>query len=179
MLTQKRLMELLDYNPETGVFRWRVPRTNRVKPGQVAGYRNNLGYVSVVVDGKGYLAHRLAWLYIHGYFPENEIDHIDRNPNNNRIANLREVSRQCNLRNCKKRIDNQSGITGVGWAKREQRWRARINVNHNDIHIGYYKTRKKAAFARWEAEKKHGYPNCNTTSSAYNFIRRHKIAEAQ
>ena len=91
-LTQKKVKQYLNYDPLTGEFTWIVHR-RCLKAGSVAGclYR---GYTSIRISGKQYYAHRLAWLYVYGYFPEHQIDHIDRNPSNNRINNLRHASSQ-------------------------------------------------------------------------------------
>lgn len=98
-LTQERLKELFDYDPTTGIFKTKVAR-GKVPAGRAYGSHNN-EYVQIWVETRGYAAHRLAWLYVHGYFPKAplEIDHIDRQKNNNRIANLREVTRSENRRN--------------------------------------------------------------------------------
>lgn len=87
MLTVERLRELLDYDPETGVFRWKEPR-RKCRVGEVAGSLRKDGYVKIQVDGRFYQAHRLAWLCVYGVWPS-AIDHIDGNRANNAIANLR------------------------------------------------------------------------------------------
>lgn len=116
-ITQKRLHELLDYSPDTGLFTWKVARAGRIKAGDVAGNLNNTGYIQITVDGTAYYAHRLAWLYIHGKFPENHIDHINGVRDDNRISNLRDVTPQENtstLLSRKNTSDNMPlGKTGV------------------------------------------------------------------
>jgi hypothetical protein len=168
-LTQQRLKELLDYDPATGIFVWVVAKKGTRK-NKIAGFKRPDGYSTVRVDGKHYLLHRLAWLFMHGYFPEHNIDHIDRDPSNNRLSNLREATQQCNLRNCKKSKANTSGVTGVYWFKRDQKWSAKISAGGKNLHLGQYSSKLDAAKARWDAERKHGYPGCCTTSSAYLFI---------
>lgn len=172
MVTYERVRKLLNYNPITGVFVWNVRRGGRVA-GSEAGCLKPNGYINIAVDGRAYGAHRLAWLWTHGYLSEHEIDHINRVRSDNRLVNLREVSHQCNVRNSSIRSDNSSGIQGVTYNKSDRRWHSRIDVNGVRIHIGCYKNKIEAAVARWEAENKYGFPNCNTTSTAYKFLSQH------
>lgn len=169
-LTQDRLKELIDYDYETGVFIWRVSR-QRIKKGSIAGSLNkSTGYWIICIDNKRYKAHRLVFLYIDGYLPENGIDHIDRNKINNRYNNLREASKTCNSRNCNISKINKSGITGVSWYKRSNKWRSEINIPKK-IRLGYFDNIIDAVRARWEAEIKYNFPNCNTISSAYVYLK--------
>ena len=170
-LTQEKLKELLDYAPANGVFVWKVDRGKKVKKGDVAGSIDNHGYWCIKIESKRYLAHRLAFLYMEGYFPENQVDHIDRNRSNNEWKNLREVSQSCNMRNCKIRKTNKSGITGVCWHKKNNKWTATIRIHKKNIDLGRFDSLLDAAKARWNAEVKYGYPNCNTTSSAYTYLK--------
>lgn len=176
-LTQERLKELLHYDPDTGIFTWEVDRNNQIEAGNKAGTINNRGYQTIGIDGKVYKASRLAWLYIYGYFPENDIDHINRIRDDNRIENLRHVSRQCNMRNSKIYNNNTSGVTGVIWEMttlNSGKWRAYIQPDKKLIHLGYFDDLIDAATARWEAEKKYNFPNCQTTSSAYLYLKENK-----
>lgn len=150
-LTQDELKSLLMYDPATGVFTWRVSRPTKIKPGDVAGNVNPKGYVSVGVKGKIYRAHRLAWLYVHGRWPHNEIDHINRIRNDNRIVNLREADRSVNTQNTNLHGRNTSGFRGVGWHKQHQAWRARISVNGKTKNLGYFPSREDAAEAYLKA----------------------------
>ena len=111
------------------------------------------------------------------YLPENEIDHINRIKDDNRWCNLREVSRQCNVRNCSIGKNNKSGITGVGWVKKCNKWCSRITVSRKTICLGNYKEFSDAVKARWDAEVKYNFPNCNTTSSAYEYLKEHNLLE--
>jgi len=173
-LTQKRLKELLHYDPETGVFTWVKTVNREVKRGDVAGYINKeLGYRLIGICGKCYYASRLAWLYMEGYFPENVADHRDRVRDNDRWDNLRHISRQCNSRNCKLSIKNKSGITGVSWSKRYQKWTANVTILYKSINLGAFNSKLDAAKARWNAEKKHNFPNCNSKSTAYLYLKSH------
>ena len=157
-LTKQYLRSVLDYDPITGVFTWCSRSSTKIKIGDKAGYINNLyGYRLIRVDGIKYGAHRLAWLYVHGSFPENEIDHINGIRDDNRIVNLRAVDRQTNARNMKKRKNNTSGVTGVDWHKCKNKWRAQINGNNGIIHLGYSKSLFEVVCLRKSAEIEHGY----------------------
>lgn len=149
MLTQKRLHEVLEYSQETGIFVWKINNTaSHVKIGSVAGIYTNKGYVAISVDHKQYLAHRLAFLYVEGYLPEYEVDHINGICGDNRWFNLRHVSRSCNLQNCKLRTKSISGFVGVSQYKRDKKWHARIQICKKDIYLGGYDTAEEAALAR-------------------------------
>ena len=164
-LTQARLKQLLHYDASTGGFTWLVD-LKKVKTGDVAGCVNSRGYRLITVDQVSYRAHRLVILYVHGYMPENLVDHIDRNRDNNRISNLREVSNQCNSRNCKVFVTNTSGVTGVCWYKNENSWGVRVYVNRKMVHFGYFKDFEEAACMRLAAEQCLGFPECDGDTSA-------------
>ena len=170
-LTQEYLKEILDYNHETGVFTWKVDRRKYVKKGNVAGSLHHTGYWDIRIKGSVYRAHRLAFLFMDGYLPENDVDHVDRNKLNNSWINLREVSRSCNMRNQKININNKSGVSGVSWYKRGKKWQSSIGIPKKQIHLGFFDNLIDAVKARWNAELKYNFPNCNTTSSAYNYLK--------
>ena len=173
-LTQEKLKELLDYDPETGIFTNKIDRGRRAKKGNVAGiFHVSTGYWHIKIDNKIYKAHRLAFLYMEGYLPENCVDHIDRNKINNKWDNLREVSISCNNKNCNLRKDNNSGITGVSWYKKYNKWQSVIKTPKQQINLGCFDNLIDAAKARWEAEIKYNYPNCNTTSSSYLYLKKY------
>ena len=173
-LTQDKLKELLAYNPDTGEFIWKVANSKRIRVGSVAGFLHHTGYWHIGINNKTYFAHRLAFLYIDGYSPENQIDHVDRNPLNNSWKNLREVSQSCNMRNKNIQCNNKSGITGVCWKKRDKKWQAKITTP-KEIYLGLFDNLTDAARARWNAEVKYNFPNCNTTSSAYNYLKENNL----
>ena len=114
MLTQKRLRELLRYHPGTGIFTWLVRTSNRICVGDVAGCSGKHGHIRINVDGVPYLAHRLAWFYMKGVWPQFEIDHKDTVSSNNAWKNLRDVTHIVNLQNQRKaHCDNKTGFQGV------------------------------------------------------------------
>jgi hypothetical protein len=150
MLTQERLKELLQYDPNTGVFTWLKPTSNRVKVGSIAT-TNSRGYIIIGIDSVRYFAHRLAWLYMTGSMPKDVIDHIDGNPSNNRINNLREATQQQNLHNLRKSVKNTSGYKGVHFHKGTSKWRAVVTVDNKPKHLGLYLTPEEAniAYTSW------------------------------
>lgn len=142
--TQERLRELLDYDPDTGVFRWRVRIATYINVGDVAGTIMSKGYRLIGVNGTQYLAHRLAFMWMTGSCPA-EIDHKDRNRDNNEWANLREATTSQNNGNTGIRKDNTSGIKGVNWNGRFKKWQARIKVNGIRKSLGYFADIEDAA----------------------------------
>lgn len=153
-ITAEYLRLVLHYDPETGIFTWKVRAANSIKVGDVAGcLGSSTGYLQIRVHSRDYLAHRLAWLYVYGNWPEDQIDHINRIRTDNRIANLREASHKQNLQNASKRSDNTSGHTGVVWNKQCSKWRAKIRHNYREIHLGLFTDLAEAIAARKAAEK--------------------------
>ncbi len=147
-LTQTRLVELLVYDEQTGVFTWRVARP-ACKLGGVAGSTKLGGYRRIGIDNHMYLAHRLAWLYVTGAWPIHGIDHRDGNPGNNAFCNLREATLGENAQNLKKR---DVPFTGVS-AKRGK-WQAQINADGKYIYLGLFDTPELAHQAYLEAKAK-------------------------
>ena len=154
-LTQERLKELLYYNPDTGLFTWRVDR-RRCRADGGAGSINN-GYVYIGVDGKKYYAHRLAFLYIDGAFPPGIVDHINRDRVDNRFNNLRYADHTLNGAN---RHDNNKFV-GVCWNRRDNRWAARVKVNNHLKPLGTFVTHLAACYARHAYDKTIEQPNEN------------------
>jgi len=155
MITQSRLKERLHYDPETGVFEWLVkPRS--AKKGEIVGGVGKNGYWRIAVDGERYLAHRLAWMYVYGKWPDDEIDHKNGNKLDNRISNLREASRSQNLANTKTRKDSTHGLKGVSFHKRDGKYMTRIMAEKKRIMIGYYLT-AEAAHEAYRIASEHYY----------------------
>jgi hypothetical protein len=143
-LTVERLKEILIYDQDTGEFSWRTRRGSRAPQGGVAGAvsqsSDKLSYVQIQIDGRLYKAHRLAWLYVHGVWPEEMVDHINGDGLNNTIANLRLANRSENMRNTGVRRDNIVGRKGVTWHRRLKKWRADITINGKQIYLGSFNT---------------------------------------
>lgn len=154
ILNAARLRELLEYNPETGIFIWKVTRGGPAVAGSVAGGTDSKGYRQIKIDMRLHLAHRLAWLYVHGIFPEGHLDHIDRNPKNNAISNLRECTHAENHQNVDLRNDNTSGVTGVCFDRASSKWLAYINKSGRRYRVGLFVSRDSAVAARIDAKSK-------------------------
>ena len=112
-LTHSRLLECVVYDPDTGVFTCKAhQRKSRYYQGDVLGSLISSGYVQIYVDGVSYLAHRLAWFYVHGAMPTEDIDHRDGVKTHNWIGNLRPATRRQNIRNQAMKASNSSGYKG-------------------------------------------------------------------
>ena len=157
MLTQERLKELFHYSPETGCFTRLISVCSTGTAGDLAGWVSHNGYLYIGIDYKKHLSHRLAWLYIHGEWPSDEIDHINHIRTDNRISNLREATYIENGRNTSLHSDNTSGVSGVSWNKRANKWRARITVNREEKFLGHFRDFESACIARKEAEIKYEF----------------------
>lgn len=147
MITQKRLKQFLNYTPETGIFVWVDTFNAYAVKDDIAGRLTPYGYLTIYIEGKPYYAHRLAWLYVYGEWPPDQIDHIDRVKNNNQIANLRIATRQQNARNADKRKSFTSPYKGVHWNKEKRKWKAQIRDGKAQKHLGYFKYELQAACA--------------------------------
>lgn len=154
------LTSILDYNPETGIFVWKAPRS-KVNVGNFAGHvkKGKKPYVRIMIDGKDYSAHRLAWFYVHGFWPKEHIDHINGNHSDNRIANLREATRSQNRTNSKN--CNKTGLKGVRMRKYikdgGRNWEAQITFNKKTTYLGCYHTKEEAHTAYCDAARRlHG-----------------------
>lgn len=141
-----RLKSLLAYDAETGAFTWLEPRGGQAC-GSPAGCRNRNGYIEITVHRRIHKAHRLAWLYVHGEWPPHEIDHINGDKADNRLANLRPATRAQNVANTALRSDSASGIKGVHWSVASRKWEAQIKLKGKTRHLGLFTNIEEAADA--------------------------------
>lgn len=135
MLTQSKLKSLLHYNPETGLFTRMKRTSNRITVGEASGSPDAKGYLCIRLEGKTHKAHRLAWLYVHGKWPDGEIDHINNQVADNRISNLRDVS---------KSLNQQNRRTVRGCSRDGSRWKAQIRFNGQFMHLGCFASESEA-----------------------------------
>ena len=153
-MTQDILMDALEYNQDTGDFFWRVCPSRKIRVGQKAGCFDTKGYWLIGLHGEHYFAHRLAWLYVHGCWPSNKIDHMDGNGLNNAISNLRDVTDAVNSQNQRRpRRGGSSGLLGVSWATEKRKWCAHIQAGGKQKNLGYYSDKYEAYRAYVEAKR--------------------------
>lgn len=153
-LTQDDLRKDLHYDPQTGVFTWLSdnPRKGNSRKGLTAGTTHKTGYKMIWVSGRHYLAHRLAWLYVHGEWPKDLIDHIDGNRSNNCLSNLRPATNSQNKSNGKCYRHNTSGYKGV--SKFRNKWRAQVMHNYKMVYLGLFLTKEEAHEAYLQAAQR-------------------------
>lgn len=146
MITQSELKSQLHYEPKTGIFTRLIANCNRIKVGDVAGdLHSTSGYCRITLNSSRYLSHRLAWLYIYGVMPKNEIDHINGVVDDNRIVNLRSATRSQNLFNRCAQKNNTSGYKGVSFDKKCNKWRSVAWLNCKKHHLGLFATPELAS----------------------------------
>jgi hypothetical protein len=145
-LSQDEWKALVDYNPDTGVFVWKVNRY-RTQAGDIAGYRKPNGYISIRTNKKHHPCHRIAWIITYGVDTDGFIDHINGDKSDNRIVNLRVANKSANGFNTTKRANNTSGYKGVTWHKQIGKWAARAKVNYECYHLGLFDDVLEAAKA--------------------------------
>lgn len=160
-LTQEYLKEILHYNPETGVFTRLVRTCNGANVGDIAGTVNKTKqgkrYNRITINYNVYRVHRLAFLYMNGRFPLEQVDHIDGNGLNNKWENLAEASASDNQRNKRLQSNNSTGCTGVHFCNKSEKYVASIKNDNKRITLGYFCALFDAAAARKSAENKFGY----------------------
>lgn len=158
IVTQKLLKELLHYDPRTGLFTWVKKRARTsFKVGDVAGGFDSDGYICITINNSQYLAHRLAFLYMTGKFPDNQVDHDNHCRDDNRWKNLNPATNAANNKNKSMPKNNTSGCVGVCWGEAANRWMAYIYVKRKRIHLGYFTHKTDAVNARKEANIKYGF----------------------
>lgn len=154
-LTAERLREVLNYNPQTGIFTRLVRTAQRVQVGDTAGCKAQRGCLLIMIDCRLYQAHRLVWLYVHGVWPTNHIDHLDGNPANNRIENLRDVSHSVNMQNIRKAKSSNKSTGMLGSYRIGKRFQAKIVIDGKVRHIGMFDTPELAHAAYLAAKRLH------------------------
>jgi hypothetical protein len=144
-LTAERLRQLVHYDTATGAFTRAIRSGQKVRVGDSAGHNTCRGYLAFSVDSHPFLAHRLAWLYVHGEWPAGQIDHINGVKTDNRLANLRVVTPMMNMQNWRKPPKrNKSGLLGVSSDKHGKKWRAQISANGKRVNLGVFDTPEEA-----------------------------------
>jgi len=140
-LTARRVRELLDYDPETGAFTHRGKR----RYGKPAGSLQSKGYIQLCIDGVYYLAHRVAFLYVHGTWPVDQLDHVNGVRSDSRIANLRPATQSQNKANSRRHRNNRAGYKGVYFV--HGKWRAQITKDHKFFFLGCFDAPQEAHHA--------------------------------
>jgi hypothetical protein len=162
MITQERLKELFDYNPETGDFLRKIKVGTRSNINDIAGCKHSNGYIYIVIDYKQYRAHRLVWLYYYGHFPEHAIDHINHIKHDNSLLNLREATHSENSINRFRHRKSKSGFKCVYWNATNKKWQASTQFNSKYIFLGLFDTAEETSNAYQEfAKNNHGEFLCS------------------
>lgn len=145
MVTQDELKDLMHYDPETGVFTWKTASSARVTAGQIAGSKNEQGYICIRIRRRAYKAHRLAVLYMTGAFPVAQTDHVNGTKCDNRWVNLRPATDAQNKMNVGLKSTNTSGFKGVSWDKANKNWRPQCRTGGLRHNLGRFSTAEAAA----------------------------------
>lgn len=151
-ITQELLHRLFEY--KDGALYWKIRPSNSINVGNKAGYLDKKGYISVRINRKLHYLHRLIFIFHYGVLSK-YIDHIDGNTLNNRIENLRQVTKQQNNQNARKRSDNTSKHKGVCWSKAADKWVAYVSVNGKPKHLGCFEDIELASLVAEEARNKY------------------------
>lgn len=155
-LTAEEVIAVLRYDPQTGIFYWRYNPERRTewntrRAGKIAGGRSTKAQgflIAIRINDRLYLAHRLAWLIVHSKWPDNDIDHINGDPSDNRIVNLRDVTHAENTRNRSRQSNNTTGYVGVRFREHHGKWEGRINLNGVTVWREYFMSDQEVAAAR-------------------------------
>lgn len=159
MITFEKAKELFVYDRETGIIKWRRRTSNNQRKNLVAGStRSNDGYIQIGINGELYLAHRIAMLLAYGFCDDRfQVDHINHIRDDNRLINIRFVTRTDNLRNQPRRNNNTTGVMGVVYHKAKRKYMARIRVDGVNIYLGSFVSLEEAVKARKDADIKYRY----------------------
>ena len=171
MITFEKAKELFVYDRETGIIKWRK-RTRGRRANPVVGSSESNGYIRIKFEGKKYLAHRIAMLLAYGFYGDGlEIDHINHVRDDNRLVNLRFVTRSDNNRNKSRSSKNASGATGVFYCKDARKYRAQITVDRVITHLGYFDTLEEAAEVRKAADIKYNFNVGHGATKIKDYVR--------
>ena len=155
MIDQNIVKKLFYYDAESGMLIWRNGNGRNVKPWQQVKAPNGNGYYTAKINGKSYLVHRLAWLYMTGEMPINDIDHINGIVIDNRLCNLRQATASENLKNARIRNDNKSGEKGVCFDINRKKWMASASLNGKNKFLGRFDNLQDASDAYQSFAKLH------------------------
>ena len=175
--SQEDLKEVLEYDPETGIFIAKTNRGYKYKKGDVLGVIQRQGYLQVCAPGFNAQGQRMAWFYMEGYWPEHHVDHINRIKDDNRWCNLRHVTRSCNFFNRPAQRNNTSGVTGVYYNKQTNKWYPQIRVNHHMVTGGFFDEFKDAVIGRYKLELENHFDTCNEKSDSYLYLLKNNLLD--
>lgn len=154
ILTHERLTSLFEYRPASGLLVRKVTTGSRSPAGQIVGSPVGSGYLGVSIGRSKYILHRLIWMYVYGAWPDHDIDHINGDKHDNRIVNLRRVTKSENQHNLGLKKTNTSGFTGVRKSSsRKNPWAARITINGKEKYLGCFADKSQAAAAHAAAKR--------------------------
>jgi len=171
--TQKRLKELFIYDKLTGLFTRKID-VYKYKKGSIAGSKKVDGYIAIKIDGVSYFAHRLAWLYVKGYWPKYDVHHKDGDKSNNKWDNLEHLSLSKHRLTRGIQKNNTSGVIGVCFYKRNKKWISHITINNNQKILGQFSNKIDAVKSRRNAEIFYNFDKYRD-STAKKYLEKHLI----
>ena len=190
MITQELIKDYIRYIPETGKVYWKTITPNyfyhTIRPTQFCNAWNtkyagkevgcihkssdNYHYKVIRLRQKNYKLHQIIWFYMTGDWPKYQIDHIDRNPLNNKWDNLRDIPQSQNMKNTNLKSNNTSGVKGISYSKEKRKWEAYISYNSKKYNLGRFKKFIDAVWARYIAEIRYGFNKYHQESSAKQYL---------